>query len=804
MTTSSYLTHPLIKEETIQSRIYQQVMFSTAVKDNSLIILPTGLGKTIIILMLIAKFQLQAPEKQSIIIAPTRPLVDQHYSNFVDLLEINSDEIGIISGSTKPADRKAMWKQLKVIIATPQTLRNDIISEYVDFKQVSLMCVDEAHRAVKDDSTVLCTQQYLKHNPDGRIAGFTASPGNRDTLEAVVHNLGVRNIEAMDERHPNVKPYVNIIKDDQIMIKLSDEFNEVLSIMNNYLKDNLKVLKEIGMLDSIQLSRFSKKVLLALPQKLNKNRGKELEENEFFAGMKAYGQLMIASHAHELVETQGLIAFINYYENKSEEFRVSERRSLRTFLQSNDIKKAYTLSQQLIKTGETHPKFTELLSRITEQIENNPESRMLIFANYKDTVNFLVEELNKLTKIEAHKFVGQTSNSRGKGLSQKKQKIVMDQFRDGFFNVLVSTSVGEEGLDVAQCDLVVFYETIPSTTRLIQRRGRTGRKREGRVIYLITKGTRDEAYYYASQRKRRRLMDDVLEVKKELDSKFKNSSRSKLLTDGFKQSSLDEYSPNDKKSKAVKPAKNEVDNKIDVNIGKKEIENEELEEKLVVIVDHREKGSAIMRALLEQNLRIDAQSIPIGDYIISDEVAIERKTVQDFAQTLQNRELFGQLQHLKESYLKPLLLIEGENLYQSSINPNALRGAIAAISVDMGIPIIWTKDADETAEMIATITRREQLERKRKPQIKKQSGKDLDRVQLNLISTLPEINFTLAKRLLEHFKTPRELFSAHPDELKEVHGIGLNKANSIDVILSKPFKNREETELKKKENDKDK
>ena len=399
--------------------------------------------------------------------------------------------------------------------------------------------------------------------------------------------------------------------------------------------------------------------------------------------------------------------------------------------------------------------------------------------------------LNKIDNIEAHRFVGQTSNSQGKGLSQKQQKLVMDQFKDGFFNVLVSTSVGEEGLDVAQCDLVVFYETIPSSTRLIQRRGRTGRKREGRVIYLITKGTRDEAYYYASQRKRRKLMDDVFEVKKELDKKFKITSRSKSLKNGFKQSSLEEYGSEDNKTEVPKHKENQTN----------DIEVEDFDEKLTVIIDHREKGSAIMRALLDQNLRIEPMSIPAGDYVISDEVAIERKTVQDFAQTLQNRELFGQLQHLKESYLKPLLLIEGEELYQSSVHHNALRGAIAAISVDMGIPIIWTKNADESAAMIAIITRREQLERKRKPQIKKQSGRDLDRVQIGLISTLPEINYTLAKRLLEHFKTPRGVFTAHPDQLKEVHGIGLNKANSIDVILSKPFKDDESTELKNKENE---
>ncbi|MHA2278364.1 MAG: helicase-related protein, partial [Candidatus Kariarchaeaceae archaeon] len=549
MVTSPYLTHPLLREDAIQSRVYQQILFSTAVKENTLVILPTGLGKTIIILMLIAKFQLQNPEHQSIVIAPTRPLVDQHFENFVDLLQIKPDEIGIISGGTKPIDRKEMWKKLKVIIATPQTLRNDIISEYVDFNNVSLFCVDEAHRAVKDDPTVLCTKEYLRNNPNGRMVGFTASPGNKSTLIEVVTNLGIKNIEAMDEKHPQVKPYVHLIKDDQIKISLSDEFGEILKILNEYLKDKLRVLKEIEVIDSIQLSKMSKKVLINLPKKMNEMRGKELKENDFYAGMRSYGQLMIATHAHELVETQGLVSFINYYENKSEEFRISARNSLKTFLNAKPIKQAYKLSKELVANGERHPKFTELITHVTDEIDNNPEARILIFANYKDTVNFLVEELGKINGIKAHRFVGQTTNSRGKGLSQKEQKFVMDQFRDGSFNVLVSTSVGEEGLDVAQCDLVVFYEPIPSSTRLIQRRGRTGRKRTGKVIYLITKGTRDEAYYYASQNKKRKLMDEVFEVKKELNSQYGSTSHSKLLSDGFKQSSLDEFSTSETKTK---------------------------------------------------------------------------------------------------------------------------------------------------------------------------------------------------------------------------------------------------------------
>ena len=107
--------------------------------------------------------------------------------------------------------------------------------------------------------------------------------------------------------------------------------------------------------------------------------------------------------------------------------------------------------------------------------------------------------------IKAVRFVGQSSRADDEGLSQKKQAEILQKFRAGEFNVLIATSVGEEGIDIPATDMVLFYEPVPSEIRSIQRKGRTGRARAGRVVVLMAKGTRDEAYYWISDRKEKTM-----------------------------------------------------------------------------------------------------------------------------------------------------------------------------------------------------------------------------------------------------------------------------------------------------------
>ena len=206
---SDYIKHPMIKPNKIQSRVYQQILFSEAVKQDTIIILPTGLGKTVIMILAIAHF-LRKFDGKVVVTAPTRPLVDQHYNSFIDMLDILEDDISIISGGSPPKKRSLMWHRSKILIATPQTLRNDIISGICNLKEISLMCFDEVHRAIGDDPYVLSAEQYQLKNPNGRVIGFTASPKDKDKLREIVKNLKVRNIKFMNEEDPKVKKYIHV------------------------------------------------------------------------------------------------------------------------------------------------------------------------------------------------------------------------------------------------------------------------------------------------------------------------------------------------------------------------------------------------------------------------------------------------------------------------------------------------------------------------------------------------------------------------------------------------------------------
>jgi Fanconi anemia group M protein len=790
---SEFIEHPLIKPKKIQSRIYQQVLYAESMKSNTLIILPTGMGKTIVMVMVAANFLSKDTKKQVVIIAPTRPLVDQHSTTLKDKLNINPDLITIISGHTPPQKRKDLWDAAQVLIATPQTIRNDIVSGICELSRISLLCVDEAHRAVGDDPYVLPVQQYLRQNPKGRIIGFTASPGNKEKLKEVVHNIGITNIQYMDETSPQVKPYTHQIDENWIHIELPPEFVTISNLLKSYMQEHLKLLKQIGVIKSSQIVKNSKKDLVKLPAQLNSSRD-ELGETDFFSGMRSYGQLMLVSQGLEMLETQGLVTAKAFFDAKIDEVERSNKSSLKYFLSQSVIKEAIIEVDALVANRFIHPKLTKLKEIITQELSRGEDSRILVFTNYKATTNYLVAELNPLNGIRAHRFVGQSNQRYGSGLKQKEQITVMQQFRSGEYNLLVSTRVGEEGLDVAQCDLVVFYDVTPSATRLIQRSGRTGRARRGKVMMFITKGTRDEGYFYTAQSKKKKIKRAVTEVTKELQTRKNSSTASSrdATSSSDEKKGLELFLDEEVESEQIDHASIDDlhvqdDTQIEEIMDSSKLSFSKNESKPLVYIDHREKGSQLLQELLNSDIKLKQVSLPIGDFVVSNLIGIERKTVSDFCKTLIRNELFDQLIQLKNTYTRPVLIIEGEHTFDCSLNPAAIRGALVSILIDYTIPIIRTVNAAETASMIHTLAKREQRDKSGKPQIRRPTAGSMLEEQLHLLSSLPNIDRILAERLLTALNTPREVFSAHPDHLRKIQGIGQRKADRIDILLSTPF-----------------
>jgi len=213
------------------------------------------------------------------------------------------------------------------------------------------------------------------------------------------------------------------------------------------------------------------------------------------------------------------------------------------------------------------------------------------------------------------------------------------------------------------------------------------------------------------------------------------------------------------------------------------------EKKIKIIADHREVPSGIIEELRGLGADVKACQLIVGDFILSDRVAVERKSTGDFLQSIVDRRLLQQLKVLRETFERPLLILEGKNLFhRRAIHPNAIRGALAAIVVDLGVPILSTKDEKETAQLLLAIAKREQMAENREVAIRGEpKGLTLPENQRYIVEGFPGVSAVLAKRLLEHFGTVERVMCASEDELKEVHGIGKEKASRIRKVLTATY-----------------
>jgi len=386
-----------------------------------------------------------------------------------------------------------------------------------------------------------------------------------------------------------------------------------------------------------------------------------------------------------------------------------------------------------------------------KQLSRFPESRIIIFASFRDMVQQIVDYLNN-QGIPAERFVGQATRDTERGLSQKKQIEALDRFRAGQFRVLVATSVGEEGLDVPSTDMVIFYEAVPSEIRSIQRKGRTGRSGSGRVVVLVTRGTSDETFRYVSQ------------------------SREKAMASGIRRLGMQmETAPAETDTR-----EEELQKKIDdFTVDRPEI-----------VVDDRETSSQVVERLSDLGVRLTIRRLESGDYAIGDRVLVERKRVRDFVDTLVDRDLFGQLNELAARAMRPVLIIEGGDMYaQRDIHPNALRGTLAAIGIDLGIAVFYSRDEEDTAQLLAVLARREGERGDRTPRLPLRKTCQSSQEEMEMvIASFPEIGLKNARLLLGEFGSIQAIIDATEEELAQVRGIGEKKAHRIFELSRKNYR----------------
>ncbi len=504
-----YVTHELLRRGAVEERAYQVNIAQACLERSTLVVLPTGMGKTIIAVMVIAETLRRGG--RILFLAPTKPLVEQHASSMREMLI--AERIALFTGeATSPEERELLWRENKIIVSTPQVIRNDLRAERFTLDDVSLIVFDEAHRAVGDYAYVDVAAAY-KEVPGRLVLGMTASPGSSaEKILEVCSNLGITAVEIRTEYDADVVPYTHGLEIQQIPIDAPDVSKEIRSLLETVFDEQVERLKKIGFLAG--KPKPSLKDLLAAGNEARQKLDSGVKDGRLYGAMTAQAIAMKANHAIELAETQGLGSLRSYFEKMEADAR---SKADVQFLKHAKVQEAIKLAHD---TEVEHPKLAKTAWVVREQFMRKVDSKIIVFAHYRETADRVTKDLERIPGVRPVRFVGQASRGEDIGLSQKEQVDILEKFRSGEINVIVATSIGEEGLDIPQVDLVVFYEPVPSEIRTIQRRGRTGRGAPGRVVMLVTKDTRDEAYFYSARRKERKMHLELDRLRKELKQRI--------------------------------------------------------------------------------------------------------------------------------------------------------------------------------------------------------------------------------------------------------------------------------------------
>jgi ERCC4-type nuclease len=536
---------------------------------------------------------------------------------------------------------------------------------------------------------------------------------------------------------------------DWVKVDLPKVFLEARKYLQDFLNERLEKLKQWGILRREDARYVNKTDLLKLQAELRGRVSTGEKDFVLWSAISVLAEIMKVSHGLELLETQGVVPLYLYMQKMQNDSESTKVKAVKNVVRDLNFRSAFIKISKLYEEKVEHPKLVELQRIVELLLKENADVKVIVFNQYRDNAADIAEKLNTIKGISAKLFVGQLKKGET-GLTQKEQKAVLDEFRLGSFNVLVATSIGEQGLDIPQVDTVIFYEPIPSAIRQIQRRGRTGRHEKGQVIVLMAANTMDEGYRWAAFHKEKKMYRHLDDLKKKL-----------TLVLGTKEKKITNY---------VK------------------------EDKVKIFADFREKGSGVIKELIEQEVDLKLESLPNADYILSSRVGVEFKTVEDFVESIIDGRLLEQIKNLRINFERPLLIIEGvEDIYSiRNVHANAIRGMLAAIAVGYGVPILYTKNFKDSAQLLNIIAKREQEESSKDFSFhSEKKNLSIKEQQEFIVSSLPGVGSVLARPLLKYFKSVKNLINAPKEELEKVEGIGEKKAEKIKEIVDREYQTLE-------------
>ncbi|MEM0437828.1 MAG: helicase-related protein [Candidatus Micrarchaeia archaeon] len=469
----------------IEPRKYQTEIAESVLRHgNTLVVLPTGLGKTLIAVLVMQK---KLKEGAVLFLAPTKPLVSQH----VKTINATLDGAGAVAvtGAMAKSARKSVWDNAKIIVATPQTVQSDL--EHIDRHRFSLVVLDEVHRAVGDYAYTAVSQAF---RPYSTILGLTASPGSKKSkIEEIRLTLGVSNVESREHTDDDVKDYVKEMDIEWVMVDEKPEYVEAKRRIEELIAWYLNMVRHYG----FRVFSRSRKSMILAQQAIMKSGLKTK-----YHALKYLSAAINLDYAAEMLETQSMGAFLAYVEN----------------LGARETKGAQLLSKdgrlhEIIEYVKAHKVIHPKMERLVEMLSADRDAKYIVFSQYTAQIEYLEQALS-MYGFRCSRFTGQR-----KGFTRKQQLDIIERFRSSEFNILIASSIGEEGLDIPSVDYVIFYEPIPSEIRSIQRRGRAGRAKKGFVRILITKNTRDEIAYRSSQMKEGRMRRIIRRMSKKGEPK---------------------------------------------------------------------------------------------------------------------------------------------------------------------------------------------------------------------------------------------------------------------------------------------
>jgi len=807
-TEAAGMDRPLLVDDFLQRRRYQLQLADAAADEHTLVCLPTGLGKTTVSLLVTAE-RLHEAGGKALFLAPTKPLVQQHADFYREALEIPDDEIVVFTGDVKPDDRAALWEDARIVIATPQVVENDLVGNRISLRDVTHCTFDECHRATGDYAYVYIAERYHADAADPLVTGMSASPGgDTEEIETVCENLGLVNVEVMTEDDADVDEYTHDTDVQWEQVTLPDEVLDIRDALNEVITDRLEKLKSLGVTNTTNPDLSQKD--------LNKMRGQlkqmmDNDQSEGYKGMSTHAEVMKLRRATELVETQSVESVRRYFERQREAARSSgASKASQRMVADPKVREAMRKAESF---DGLHPKFSKARILLAETLGINEGERAILFTESRDTAEALVEFLS--ASFDVRKFVGQGDKEGSDGMSQKQQQQTLDEFKAGEFEVLVSTSVAEEGLDVPEVDLVCFYEPVPTAIRSIQRKGRTGRQAEGKVVVLMAEDTRDEAFFWISRRREKKMASQLAELKEATDDIEETvGDDGQAGLDAFSGGSTEDDADGVTDDSGGETADNDGEgNDGDADAGLTDFAEEArdgedddstdsddsgvvatagVDEGVEVVVDQRELDSSIAKDLSTRDgLVTRLETLAVGDYVLSDRVAVERKSAADFVDSMldADRSMFEQVGELSRAYARPVMVVEGTNLYgQRDIEPNAIRGALASLAVDFDVSVLRTEGEGDTTELLATIAKREQETRDREVSVHgEKTTKTRAEQQEYVVSAIADIGPVTARTLLEHFGTVEAVMTAPEDDLLAVDGVGPVTAERIREVVGSEY-----------------